>query len=99
MVGIVEFKNPVSFKNGYIGEVMLPLGKFVAVQITDAGKDWQVYGDNGNPKLKTMSRKEFRRIFNITHIKTIVGYDYESYKRRALFNKYLLIIMKWLKLA
>lgn len=79
----LEFKKPVDFKNGYIAQTNFPIEENPLVMITDISKDqWQlpVVGYNlmtgqycesidvGNPKLKRMSKEEFNRIFNITHI-------------------------------
>ena len=102
-IGICEFRKSVNFKNGYLAEVKLPLDKMPIVQITDISKDWQQPLDGtkdiGNPKLKGMSKKDFRKTFKVTHIKTIVGYDIKKYKRKLFLNKCLLILMKWLRLA
>lgn len=77
---ILEFRNPVTFKNGYFAEVMFPIGKNPMVQITDISKDWQLPCGGVtfiNPKLKEMSRKDFYKTFKITGIKEITGYPNE----------------------
>ncbi len=75
---ILEFRNPVKFKNGYLAECSFPIGKNPTVMISDIAKDWQLplFGtkDIGNPKLKTMTRADFHKTFKITHIKEIIGY-------------------------
>ena len=75
-IGILEFKKPVNFKNGYIAEVQLPLSENPTVMITDVAKDnWQLpcagTNDTGNPKLKTMSKEDFEKTFTITHTREL----------------------------
>lgn len=78
-----KFRKEVNFKNGYIVETSYPIQDFPFVKITDISKDYQEplvikdhHGniiretvDIGNPKLKRMSKEEFERVFEITHIK------------------------------
>lgn len=79
---ILEFRNPVTFKNGYLAECIFPIGKNPKVQITDIAKDWQLPLEGidnkfNNPKIKEMTRADFHKTFKITSIKQITGYPFQ----------------------
>ena len=69
----VSFRKPVKFKNGYSAITLCPLKKEVEVWIDYISKDvWQLplegTKDFGNPKLKKMSKKEFKNVFKIASL-------------------------------
>lgn len=98
------FRKPVNFKNGYSVDVIL--SKRPVVMINDIDKDWSLpcglfdeadkflwqTKDVGNPKMRRMDMKDFKKTFKITSLTTQRGrYPFEKGKKNKLFYVRLFI--------
>ena len=98
------FRKPVNFKNGYSADVRL--SKRPIVMINDIDKDWSLpcgifdeadkfiwhTKDVGNPKMRRMDMKDFKKTFKITSCRTYKGYPFQKGKSNKRYYNFRLFI-------